>query len=230
MRGSGAETTRSSRRGRAVDGLAARGHHDCSISWNLGFMIMSVRSALARGQALLAGRAAGDRTLAPRGIGTARPVTGGHMFRNTMPRYEILSEEAMAVLDSGWRRLVSEIGVEFLSDRALDLFRAAGPEGRGPERHARSRLRARAGGQGPAGVRRPGPQPGELCAHRWRHDGLLRRVRAAVRARGRGAPGRHAGRLPQLRPPGPVVQRARQRRGCDLRAERRTRWTAATST
>ncbi len=48
------------------------------------------------------------------------------MFRNTMPRYEILSEEAMAVLDSGWRRLVSEIGVEFLSDRALDLFRAAG--------------------------------------------------------------------------------------------------------
>jgi trimethylamine--corrinoid protein Co-methyltransferase len=48
------------------------------------------------------------------------------MFRNTMPRYEILSEESMAVLDSGWRRLVSEIGVEFLSDRALDLFRAAG--------------------------------------------------------------------------------------------------------
>lgn len=48
------------------------------------------------------------------------------MFRNTMPRYEILSEEAMAVLDSGWRRLVSEIGVEFVSDRALDLFRAAG--------------------------------------------------------------------------------------------------------
>ncbi len=48
------------------------------------------------------------------------------MFRNTMPRYEILSEESMAVLDTGWRRLVSEIGVEFLSERALDLFRAAG--------------------------------------------------------------------------------------------------------
>ena len=48
------------------------------------------------------------------------------MFVNTMPRYEILSEDAMAVLDKGWRRLVSEIGVEFLSDRALDLFRAAG--------------------------------------------------------------------------------------------------------
>ena len=32
------------------------------------------------------------------------------MFRNRMPRYEVLSEEAMATLDGGWRRLVSEIG------------------------------------------------------------------------------------------------------------------------
>ena len=48
------------------------------------------------------------------------------MFRNSMPRYELLSEQAMATLDGGWRRLVSEIGVEFLSDRALELFRAAG--------------------------------------------------------------------------------------------------------
>ncbi len=48
------------------------------------------------------------------------------MFRNAMPRYEILSEDALAVLDTGWRRLVSEIGVEFVSDRALDLLRAAG--------------------------------------------------------------------------------------------------------
>src|SRR3954447_17490720 len=48
------------------------------------------------------------------------------MFRNTMPRYEILSEDAMTKLDAGWRRLVTEIGVEFMSDRALELFRAAG--------------------------------------------------------------------------------------------------------
>jgi trimethylamine---corrinoid protein Co-methyltransferase len=26
------------------------------------------------------------------------------MFVNTLPRYEILSEDAMAVLDRGWRR------------------------------------------------------------------------------------------------------------------------------
>ena len=48
------------------------------------------------------------------------------MFQNKMPRYNVLSEEAMAKLDGGWRRLVSEIGVEFMADNALDLFRAAG--------------------------------------------------------------------------------------------------------
>jgi trimethylamine--corrinoid protein Co-methyltransferase len=48
------------------------------------------------------------------------------MFRNRMPRYEVLSEDAMATLDQGWRRLMSEIGVEFMDDRALDLFREAG--------------------------------------------------------------------------------------------------------
>ena len=48
------------------------------------------------------------------------------MFQNKSPRYEILSQDAMAVLDKGWRRIVSEMGIEFMSDRALDLFRAAG--------------------------------------------------------------------------------------------------------
>ena len=48
------------------------------------------------------------------------------MFQNKMPRYEILSDDAMAALDRGWRRLMTEIGVEFLDQRALDLFAAAG--------------------------------------------------------------------------------------------------------
>ncbi len=51
---------------------------------------------------------------------------GRFVFENKMPRYEILSEEAMATLDGGWRRLMTEIGVEFMDDRALDLFRRAG--------------------------------------------------------------------------------------------------------
>ncbi len=48
------------------------------------------------------------------------------MFVNKMPRYEILSQDALAVLDKGWRRIVSEVGVEFDHDEALSLFRAAG--------------------------------------------------------------------------------------------------------
>lgn len=48
------------------------------------------------------------------------------MFRNAMPRYEVLSEDAMATLDRGWRKLMTEIGVEFMDDRALELFRKAG--------------------------------------------------------------------------------------------------------
>jgi trimethylamine--corrinoid protein Co-methyltransferase len=48
------------------------------------------------------------------------------MFRNRMPRYEVLSQDAMATLEGGWRRLMSEIGVQFADQRALDLFAEAG--------------------------------------------------------------------------------------------------------
>src|SRR5438270_4304817 len=48
------------------------------------------------------------------------------MFVNAMPRYEILSEDAMQVLDKGWRRIVSELGIEFLLPEAVELLRAAG--------------------------------------------------------------------------------------------------------
>src|SRR3954462_4448533 len=48
------------------------------------------------------------------------------MFVNKMPRYEILSEDAMETLDRGWRRIVSELGVEFLLEDSLEEFRRAG--------------------------------------------------------------------------------------------------------
>jgi trimethylamine--corrinoid protein Co-methyltransferase len=48
------------------------------------------------------------------------------MFKNEMPRYEILSEDAMATLDRGWRRIVSELGIEFLLPEAVELLRDAG--------------------------------------------------------------------------------------------------------
>jgi trimethylamine--corrinoid protein Co-methyltransferase len=48
------------------------------------------------------------------------------MFTNTMPRYEPLAPEAIELVERGWKRLVSEIGVQFDEPRALELFRAAG--------------------------------------------------------------------------------------------------------
>ena len=48
------------------------------------------------------------------------------MFVNKSPRYEILSEESLAVLDRGWRRIVSELGIEFTMPEAVELFAAAG--------------------------------------------------------------------------------------------------------
>lgn len=43
-----------------------------------------------------------------------------------MPRYELLSEEALGVLDRGWKRILAELGVEFLHPQALEQFRRAG--------------------------------------------------------------------------------------------------------
>src|SRR3954466_8656167 len=43
-----------------------------------------------------------------------------------MPRYEILSEDAMETLDRGGRRIVTELGVEFLLEESLEEFRKAG--------------------------------------------------------------------------------------------------------
>jgi trimethylamine--corrinoid protein Co-methyltransferase len=43
-----------------------------------------------------------------------------------MPRYEILSDDAIEVLDGGWRRIVSEIGVQFAKPEAVELFARAG--------------------------------------------------------------------------------------------------------
>ncbi|MBI4940745.1 MAG: trimethylamine methyltransferase family protein [Actinobacteria bacterium] len=48
------------------------------------------------------------------------------MFRNDMPYYEIISPEGLETIERGWKRLVSEIGIEFLHEEALELFRAAG--------------------------------------------------------------------------------------------------------
>jgi trimethylamine--corrinoid protein Co-methyltransferase len=48
------------------------------------------------------------------------------MFLNRMPRYEVLSDDAMGTLERGWERLAREVGVRFDHPRALELFREAG--------------------------------------------------------------------------------------------------------
>ncbi len=50
------------------------------------------------------------------------------MLINDLPRYEILDEAALAELERGWRRIVSELGIEFLHPEALEYLRAAGQE------------------------------------------------------------------------------------------------------
>jgi trimethylamine--corrinoid protein Co-methyltransferase len=50
------------------------------------------------------------------------------VLTNTLPRYEILDEAALQELERGWRRIVSDLGIEFLYDEALDYFRGAGQE------------------------------------------------------------------------------------------------------
>src|SRR3954452_22963760 len=53
-------------------------------------------------------------------------LEGQHMFVNRMPRYEVLSEDALATLDAGAERLGTQVGVRFDHPRALALFREAG--------------------------------------------------------------------------------------------------------
>ena len=48
------------------------------------------------------------------------------MLTNSMPRYEPLSDEALATIHAGWKRLGKEVGVQFDNEQALQLFRDAG--------------------------------------------------------------------------------------------------------
>jgi trimethylamine--corrinoid protein Co-methyltransferase len=45
-----------------------------------------------------------------------------------MPRYEILDKAALEEIERGWRRIVSELGIEFLQEESLDYLRQAGQD------------------------------------------------------------------------------------------------------
>jgi len=48
------------------------------------------------------------------------------MFVNRMPRFEPLTPDALDVIDRGWRRLVSELGIKFMHEPSLELFAREG--------------------------------------------------------------------------------------------------------
>jgi trimethylamine--corrinoid protein Co-methyltransferase len=50
------------------------------------------------------------------------------MLVNDLPRFEILDEAAVDELERGWRRIVSELGIDFLHDEALRILGDAGQE------------------------------------------------------------------------------------------------------
>ena len=153
------------------------------------------------------------------------------MYVNEMPRYEILSEEAMDVLDRGWRRIVSELGIEFMLPEAVEYFRAAGQKVEGEQGLPRPRVRARAGRQGAARVRpRRRATRTQSRPHRRQPHGVLGRLRPAVRARGRHAARREDGRLRELRPARRSRSPSSTRRAARSSSPRTGRSTRATST
>ena len=48
------------------------------------------------------------------------------VFQRQLAPVEILSESSLEMLERGWKRIVSEIGIEFDHEGALELFRAHG--------------------------------------------------------------------------------------------------------
>src|SRR5438094_919291 len=48
------------------------------------------------------------------------------MFVNRMPRYEVLDPDAIATLERGWKRILTDVGVAFGDPEAVALLRAAG--------------------------------------------------------------------------------------------------------
>lgn len=48
------------------------------------------------------------------------------MFQRRMPTYDPLTPDGLDALERGWRRIVSDFGIEFMHEEALELFRRAG--------------------------------------------------------------------------------------------------------
>ena len=130
------------------------------------------------------------------------------MFRNTMPRYEILSADAIGVLDRGWRRIVSEIGVQFAKPEAVELFRQAGQKVDGEVVFLDPEFVLEQVAKAPREFDLQARNPANSVHIGGDQHGVRRGLRLAVRPRGRRPAGRDAGRLPPAVHAVPVVPRS----------------------
>ena len=96
-----------------------------------------------------------------------------------MPRYEILSPDAIATLDKGWRRIVSEIGVEFAKPEALELFREAGQRSTARPCSLDPDFVLEQVAKAPREFDVQARNPAQQRAHRRRRHGLRRGLRVA---------------------------------------------------
>ena len=138
------------------------------------------------------------------------------MFVNKMARYELLSPEAIEVLDRGWRRIVSEIGVQFVKPEAVELFRQAGQNVDDQTVWLDPEFVLEQVAKAPREFDVQARNPANTRPHRGRPHGLRRRLRAAVRPRRRRPPRCHDERLPPVLHARPELSRAGLRRRRDL--------------
>ena len=143
------------------------------------------------------------------------------VFQRQLAPVEILSKSSLEMLERGWKRIVSEIGIEFDHEGALELFRAARAEGRGPGRPSRPRVHARADREDPEVVHLALAQPRARHRLRARPDGVPAGQLGALRARGRAALRGHVRRVPALQPADVRHRRARLARLPVVRPHRR---------
>ena len=144
------------------------------------------------------------------------------MFVNTMPRYEILCEDAM---DDPRPRLAAN---RLRAGRRVPAARGRRAVPRGRARRSRARTRS-SSTPSSSSSRSPRRRASSTCRRATRRNSVhiggdhmvfSGRVRAAVRARGRRAARRHDGRLRELREALAVVPPARLARRHDRRAQR----------
>ena len=122
---------------------------------------------------------------------TADPVRRrSPMFRNRCRATRSSPRTRWPRSTTGWRRLVTEIGVEFMSDRALDLFREAGQKVEDNTVFLDPDFVLEQVAKAPREFDVQARNPDQQRAHRRRLDGVRRGLRPAVRARGRRTPRR----------------------------------------